>query len=379
MNCNKFRAYFIIFLISVIPSFAFWGIFHLNLPAKIGYPNITLKTIFANYDGPNYMVVAKCGYVKDCIRTHFSLPNKLEYYPAHLPGYPALISLFNLLLPGPVAMLLVTLIGTLIVNFAFFKLASEIINQKNAYFLTAAFTIFPGRWFILHQIGAPETLFVGFCLWSIIFFRQRKYLLAALAAVAVQLIKSPGIILAGSYFLLALYELIGEKKAFVLVAKKYAPFLLVPLAGLGIFYIYYLQTGDFFAYFHSGDNIHLTLLPFTSLISSQSWVNGIWLEDIIYIFFLGLYGCARLWGKYKWNILSLFPILFLTASLFVAHRDISRYVAPIYPFLFLAFAPHLKTKAFRFALIIIIPAILLYAINFVIGNTAPIADWTPYL
>ena len=362
----------LISLLTVIPTLIIWLLFHFNLPSVFGFGHVDLKTIFANYDGPNYLVIAKCGYEKTCIRNQFSLPTPLEYYPAHLPLYPFLIRAFNFIMPAPVAMLFLTLVGSVLLNFAFYFLSGSL-------WLTFAFTLFPGRMLILRSVGAPETLFVGFILWSIIFFKQKKYLLAALCAVLVQALKSPGILLFGAYGIMALYQLVIDKITFKILISRYGAFLLVPLSALFIFYLYYLQTGDFLAYFHSGDNIHLNLLPFTALISTKSWVNGIWLEDILYIFLLSLFGISRLLGKYKFDILSVFPALFLAASLLVAHRDISRYTAPIYPFLFLAFAPHLQTKAFKVALLILIPAIFLYAINFIIGNTAPVADWTPYL
>jgi hypothetical protein len=62
----------------------------------------------------------------------------------------------------------------------------------------------------------------------------------------------------------------------------------------------------------------------------------------------------------------------------VAHRDISRYLAPVYPFLFIAYGKMLSSKPAKTIFIILLPAIFLYALNFIIGNTAPIADWTPY-
>ncbi|MCL4384022.1 hypothetical protein M1116_01050 [Patescibacteria group bacterium] len=372
MNFIKFKPFLVVSLFTVIPTLLLWIMFHFNLPRQIGFSSVDLKTIFANYDGPNYLVIAKCGYDKNCIRTHFSLPTPLEYYPAHLPGFPLLIRLFDVVLPSPVAMILLTLLGSVILNYAFYLLSGSL-------WLTFAFTLFPGRLFILRSIGAPETMFIGFILWSIIFFRQKKYILSALCAVLVQLLKSPGILLFVAYFLLAVYEFWTHKSSLGSVVRRFGTYLLIPLSALLVFYLYYLQTGDFLAYFHSGDNIHLNPIPYLAFVSTKSWVNGIWLEDILYIFLLALFGVGRLIGKYKFDILAVFPAIFLIATLLVAHRDISRYASPIYPFLFLAFAPHLKTKAFKFALLLLIPAIYLYAINFIIGNTAPIADWTPYL
>ncbi len=65
--------YFKIVVITLLSTLLFWLIFSLNLPSLLGFPDTDLKTLFANYDGPNYMVIAKCGYNPDCIRSTFRL------------------------------------------------------------------------------------------------------------------------------------------------------------------------------------------------------------------------------------------------------------------------------------------------------------------
>jgi len=114
-------------------------------------------------------------------------------------------------------------------------------------------------------------------------------------------------------------------------------------------------------------------------ISNNTWVDSIWLEEIIYIYFLSIYAVYRLIKKFKFDIVTVFPAIFVIATLLVSHRDISRYIAPVYPFLLLAFAKKITKKSVIIILLIILPAIILYAINFIMGNTAPIADWANYL
>jgi len=155
--------------------------------------------------------------------------------------------------------------------------------------------------------------------------------------------------------------------------------LLIPISALGIFYLYYLQTGDFWAYFNSGDNIHLTPFPYQVFVSNRSWISTIWLEDIIYILIFCFSALKKLWKKYSRDIVFIFPFVFTLATIMVAHRDISRYIAPVYPFVFLAFGNKITKKKNRLLFYLLIPAVLLYAINFVIGNTAPVDNWTPYL
>ena len=99
-------------------------------------------------------------------------------------------------------------------------------------------------------------------------------------------------------------------------------------------------------------------------------MGNIWLEDIIYILILGFTGGLALF-KQKLYPLAFFVLTYLGASTLVAHRDISRYVLPIFPFVLIAFEKYLVSKEFKIVLAIIILAIYLYAQNFLLANTAP--------
>lgn len=369
MKFAKYSNQIILSLLTVIISFLFWSAFYLNLPGKIGFPRTQLETVFANYDGPNYMIIAKCGYNKNCIGPKFSLPLPLEYYPAHLPGYPLMIKFFSFFTTGPKAMLITTLLGSVFLSVIFYEFLKLFVKDKTAFWLSVLFLFLPARLFVLRQIGAPETWFIGSILASIYFFKKDKFFLSAIFAVLAQSLKSPGIILFVAYAILFLKDR---------NLKKYSSYLLVLFVVLVIFSVYRVQAGDFWAYFHTGDNIHLSL-PYRVFFSQRSWINTIWLEDVIYIYLLALVGIYYLWQKFKFDIITVFPLLFTLASILIAHRDISRYIAPVYPFLVLALAPILDKKFFKIIFILILPAIILYSINFVVGNTAPIADWTPYL
>lgn len=378
MYFTKLNDHFKLIILTVLSALFFWLVFYFNIPGKIGFPNVSLETIFANYDGPNYMVISKCGYNKDCIGPNFSLPQPLEYYPAHLPGYPVLIKIFNNFTTGPKAMLFSTLLGSIFLSLVLFEFFKLFIDSKKSFWLTVLFLFFPARFLVLRLVGAPETWFLATTIASILFFKKDKIWLSAIFAAIAQSLKSPGILLLAAFGIMAIKDLIETKKI-GLVIKKYFPFILVPITVVLIFYLYYLQTGNFWAYFQSGDNFHLNFLPYLVFISTKSWINTIWLEDVVYIFLLAIYGVYKLIKKYKFDIVSIYPLVFLIATLLVAHRDISRYIAPIYPFLFLSYQKQLNQKAIKTVLILLIPAIILYAINFICGNTAPISDWTNYL
>lgn len=378
MHFTKSNPHFKLAVLTALFSVIFWFIFYFNIPGKIGFNPVSLETVFFNYDGPNYMVISKCGYNKDCIGPNFSLPQPLEYYPAHLPGYPILITLFSNFTSTPKAMLLVTLVGSIFLTLILFEFLKLFVKEKKAFWLAFLFLFFPARLFVLRQIGAPETWFLATIIASIFYFKKEKYLLAAIFAAIAQSLKTPGILLFGSYGIMAIYELIKNKN-FVAVFKKYFWFILTPITVFAIFNLYKIQTGDFLAYFNSGDNFHLNKLPYLVFISTKSWIGSIWLEDIIYIYLIAIYGVSRLFKKYKFDIVTIFPAVFTLATLLVAHRDISRYITPVYPFLLLAFAKFLNKKSIKIIFLILFPAILLYAINFVAGNVAPIANWAPFL
>jgi len=58
----------------------------------------------------------------------------------------------------------------------------------------------------------------------------------------------------------------------------------------------------------------------------------------------------------------------------VAHRDISRYVLPVAPFVLIAFEKVLTSREFKIIFPVILLAIYLYAQNFLLQNTAPIPN-----
>ncbi|KKP86985.1 MAG: hypothetical protein UR89_C0009G0006 [Candidatus Roizmanbacteria bacterium GW2011_GWA2_35_8] len=135
--------------------------------------------------------------------------------------------------------------------------------------------------------------------------------------------------------------------------------------------------GDFFAYFNSGDNIHL-IFPFSVFNFKMPWVGTAWLEDVIFYFLLyGLTVISLL--KSKQRSFFYFSLVFFVATLFIQHRDIGRYSLPLWPLALIAHEKFFTSKKFIVICIILLPAIYLYAWNFLGYNIMPIADWTPYL
>lgn len=366
----------LIALVSLV-SLIVWLPFFLQIKSLPGWGldfSGGVKTVAANFDGPNYLIIAKTWYNQQLIRTQFSNPLPLEYYPAHLPFYPLAVSLLDYFLSGPIAMLLATFIGTALFFLMLYHYLEEL-KVKNPLWLCLVFLILPARFLVVRHVGSPEPWFMFFILASLLSFKKQNYWMAGVFGALAQLTKSPGILLFAAYGLHWLLELINAKK----INLKPLPVLLIPLSALGLFYYYYRQTGDFLAYFHSGDNFHLFLPPF-SIFSpkGQFWTGDFWLEEILLWWLIYGYASLKLWSKGH-RIESLFSGIFFISTLFVAHRDLSRYILPIAPFALLAYQNFISKREFKIIFLVLILPSLLYAWNFILNNTSPVADWTPYL
>lgn len=377
----------LLIILSIIVTAFIW------LPFIFGFKEGML-TVFKNYDGPNYIIISKTWYNKNLIGSGFSLPIPLEYYPAHLPGYPLTINFFDAFLPGTWAMLVSTLLTTVFCTIAFYLFLYKFKLSENPLWLSIVFLIFPARWVAVKAVGSPEPLFLFAIIASFYFFKSAfdkvennliskkknvfiDLLLAGLFGAIAQITKSPGILLFLSYLSYLGYLSITKKKTTIEVLKYSLPLFLIPISALLVFYFYKIRTGDFLAYFHSGDNFHLVFPPYMGFFPEKSWLGTIWNEDMIWQYLIGALTVLLLFKQKLYDLAS-FAVVFFIATLFVAHRDLIRYTLPLLPFSLIAFDKFIQTKEFKIALVIILPAIYLYSINFIAGNTAPVADWTPY-
>lgn len=375
----------IIFFANIILILLIWFPHILALPNVWGLSFTEgFNTIYRNFDGLEYVIIAKSLYNPAVIT---ALPQSLPhtYFASHFIGYAIAINVFAPLLGYLKSMLFVSVISTILATWTFYFLLKDFKLTSHPLILSLIFLILPARWLIVHSVGSSEPTFIFFVILSLYFFLKyelsKKYwllLLSALSGFLAQLIRPPGILLFIALVLYVHYRFYlnikphGFKKAF-LEHLKYFPLILIPLGLVLMFLIYGQSYGDFWAYFHSGDNIHLTFPPYQVFNKHQFWVGDIWLEDIIYIFILGFLGGITLWKK-KLYPLSFFVLTYLVASISVAHRDISRYLLPIFPFVLIAFEKVLTSKEFRIVLAVVGLAIYLYAQNYLLANTAPFPD-----
>lgn len=325
-----------------------------------------LARIYQNFDGVYYVVVAQTWYQKTLIAKSFSFPLPLEYYPAHFPLYPFFIKILSFLpLLNPLkAMLLINYAATAVAAILVYEIAKKNNFSKPLWIALAWLFIWP-RMLAVRSVGSPETLFILWILLSLKYFDLKKYWLATLFGVLATLTKSPGILLFPTFLIAGKFN------------WKIWPTLLIPTSLLLLFTFYHIQTGDFWAYFHSGDNIHLQLLPFKIFDSSQPWVGSFWLEEVVWIYLIAGIGVYKAFQKNKlWGI---FGIIYYLAILFVSHRDISRYSLPLVPIVLFGLSDLFEKKEIRVALVLITIPIFFYTLNFMFHNTLTIADWAPFL
>lgn len=351
----------------------FWG-----LSFKEGF-----SAIYRNFDGLEYIIIAKTFYNTGLIASlQQSLP--ATYFASHFPGYAILIALFAPITGFLKSMLFVSLLSTILATWAFYFLVRDFKLSAHPLFLSSIFLVLPARWVIVHSVGSSEPTFILFIICAVYFFmkfeQSQRFLnlgLAGIFGLLAQITRPPGILLFIALPAYLLWKIItpkrGQRVSLFRMIGIYFPLLLIPFGLLGIFYLYGQTYGDFWAYFHSGDNIHLTFQPFQVFNKHQFWVGDIWLEDVVYIFILGFLGGMMLL-KQKMYPLAFFVLTYLTAATLVAHRDISRYLLPISPFILIAFEKVLTSREFKIILPIILLAIYLYAQNFLLQNVAPIPN-----
>lgn len=366
-------------LISVFSTLVLWAPFLLRVNSFWGlnFQSQSLDVVYKNYDGPMYLTVAKSFYLPEAINEHNTTSLHPIYFAAHFPLYPVFIRLADFWLGSLKSMVFVTLVFSILSVLMFYKLVFDFSLTKNPFFLSLLFMFLPARWLIVRSVGANEPVFAFFLLASFYFFKKaingnnlRNFFLAGITGALAQLTRSPGIILLLGY----LFYLVWKRK----ITLSSLFIFLIPLSLLVLFFFYSLQYKDFLAYFHSGDNIHLEMLPFGVFNSDKPWVGTHWLEDNIYIYLIGAIGIITLLRKRYFDFFA-FASIYFAATLFVAHRDIARYSLPIVPFVLIAFEDYLTRKEFKIALVFILVPIYLFAWNFLLHNQAPIADWGPYL
>lgn len=398
---NILRPYIIILLVIICSTFILW------LPFLFKINELTFQEIYKHYDGAFYIIPAKTLYeVKkiDIPGVGFILPLPLSpiYFAAHLPFYPLLIRMVREI--GEVwglgylkSMIGVNLIFSTFLGFLFYYMVKHFKITTKPLLLTLVFFLLP-RFLIVRSVGAPEGIFIFFILLSLYLFEKEKYLYSGIFGALSVMTKIPGILLFAAYGLAFTEKLIlshsgkrverahpESKQRFWsrsapqndVFSWRWLGILFIPLGLLGVFSLYWIQYKDFFAFFHSGGTVPMPY-PFSAFNWQAKWVGTAWLEEILFYFFIYTYTVITLF-KSKQRSFFYFTLVFLIGIIFVQHRDISRYSLPLWPLACIALEKFLTSKKFIIVLMILLPAIYLYAWNFLQYNIMPITLWGPFL
>lgn len=386
---TPFAPYLTLAFLTIISTLLLWLPFQLKFKSinGIATPDLSFETVLKHWDGPLYIIPAKTWYnTKDPIVLGSPLGLPPTYFAAHLPGYPATIAALAPLLGFPKASVISTLIAATLLTCFFYFFVSRLKLSKNPLLLSMIFLVITPRMFVVRSIGAPEPLFMLCILASLYFFVQKKHFFTALFAAFALITKTPALLLFIAYMIFFIIEYIQKKE----VEFTWRWIMLIPLALFGVFMLYAKQMGDFYAYFNSGDNLHLMFPPFSAFNFQKDWVGTAWLEDIVFIYFFYGLTLFMLWEKMKdkfkdeklerfYKISFYFVLLFFASIISIQHRDISRYSLPMLPFALIAFEKFFTSRAFMTVLVLLLPAIYLYAVNFMLFNIAPVTDWIPFL
>ena len=366
-----------VILISVLPVFALWLPFALHLQDLLflHIPEPGMLNILRNWDGPHYIVVAQTWYNIPAVEKLLFTNVPASYYPAHFPLYPLFIALIAPLFGFFYSGLFVNLLFGILLNILFYTIARE--YTKHPLWLTFVFTVFPGRFLVTRAILAPETLMVLCMLGSLYLWERKAYMTSSIAVSLGILSKIKAIFLLPAYAAASVEEMLLKKIGWDI---RQGWIFLAPLTLIGLFSFYAYQTGDFLAFLHAEQENQLFMtFPFAQFNAAATWIGTAWIEDVVFYFagmFMLITALAQQKKNRSWFYFALFYSLFLV---FVPQRDITRFSYPLYPLFLLTFQKYMTSKAWKISLILLLPAVYFYALNFMLQNQAPIANYAAFL
>lgn len=371
---------------AIISLIIFWAPFSLKLTSFWGvkFPPAGMETIVANFDGLNYLAVAKTLYDPTLLERDFvGFGNPPIYYAAHFPMYPLLIRALDAFVTGPKALIGSIVISNILLSAGLYIFFSTLIKDKKiATILAVICLFFPARMLSVRSVGSSEPLFMFFVLTSLAMAYKGKHLAGAIFGSLAVLTRSPGIFLFGGYALAAVASYTTDIRR---ILSKMWPYLLMPAAILILFGFYGNRYGNFWAFFNNSSELHPILFPpFLIFSNTQKWISDIWREDILYMYLIYGTGIAlyvkKIGTKCGFEQLSAigYAVLYGLFLLLISHRDLARYALPIAPIALLGFERVINPKYVKWTLLLLIPIYLL-GWQFVVSNVQPIADWTTLL
>ncbi len=359
------RPYIILAFISTFSILLVWTPFYFKIgPEKSEIRLKGFELVQRAYDGPLYAIAAKSLYRADVISSLKTFDAK--YFAIHPPGYPVLIRIAAPLFGYLNGMLFVNVIGTVALAASIYYLIDNTLKIKEPLYLTTLILLMP-RMLISSTTGSSEIIFL-FCInLSLILIYKERYLLAGLFAMYASFTRVPGVILGISLFLYLFIRRNDFKANMrILIPASFS------MLGFGLMcFLYQRQYGDFLAYFHSSVVVQTGMIYSQFFINAKGMGSDKYLEDILFYFGIAW---ITLLNKSKELPIALRIYVYLTFLfvLTVTHREMSRYILPLIPFIIIMQHEWLKKPYVKAGLLLLSPAIYLYVIRFISGFSYPL-------
>jgi hypothetical protein len=370
------RELILVALITFVPVCAVYVPFALNLTnfLWIDLQDSGMRQIYANWDGPNYVLNAITLYDSEALSRRLFMTQSVEYYPAHFPLFSWLIRLASPLGGYFVSGVITTQIASYVLNLLFYRAVQKF--TRHALFLTFAFTVFPARYLIVRSVISPETLMIFFLFASVLLWERKRFILAGVCGMLSVMTKFQAIFLIGGIGLYEAWQALEHKNISRLAQPSKIIGLVLVGAGYMVVALYYFAvTGNVNAYFTAQNTVGMgARLPLSMFNYQSKWVGTGWLEDVVFYFAMAVFATIIIWGKNRLH--ACFVGFYSFMMTLIPQHDIMRLMMPIFPFVYLNTARMLEHKAFRYGLIALVPIIYLFTVNFIMTNRAPIGDWS---
>jgi hypothetical protein len=184
--------------------------------------------IWARWDSEWYLLIAEQGYaadeyIKNAAGGRYLPQDSAKFFPA----YPIAIRCLSFLTRNSVLSgFVISNVFALILIYYFYRLAQKLIDQRNAFYGTLLFIVFPTS-FYLNAVYA-ESLFLAAMVAAFFYVEEKKLIPAVIACVIAVLSRPQGALALPALALLAWYKF--EDRRFVAIAALTLA-LGVPLAG----------------------------------------------------------------------------------------------------------------------------------------------------
>lgn len=339
------------------------------LSAVLFYAPYIVKNRFnvveRNWDGPAYIVIAKTFYNPDLIKKENYIrkyiPNPKQF-TEKFPLTAVFIRVFSFM-SYEKSMIFTSLLFGFLSIVVFYQILIQL-KIKRAFFISVLYIFLPARWFVLQKVGGAEAIFLFFALLSIYLYLKNKYFLSSISLLFCTLTKINALLLVLSYFCIFLF--LKRRKIINIF------FYFLPIFGvIALFYYYFLQYGNFFVYFQTDarcfESLSLFKMPYSVFDASACYVGTIHLDDMFWFYGIGFLAILKMLKEGKRELLMFFLPSFIP-MIFLAHLDFTRHGIFLYFLFGIIFSNFLVKKEVRIILILLIPAVYLYARNFVNVN-----------